>query len=237
MKYLFVTRTVVAAAVAALCIGSAHAQTLYTETFEAAPLSNAGYYPSSTVTNTGLQVLAGPVAIADGGPGQGHVLNLFSGSYASNYDPATNVGYSTVSSLATFDLLAGYTYTLSYDYSRGFGAGGNGPFATSLIASFGSHSASYDDVTGFYYGPNWQAGALSFTQATTELGAHVNFTATAPGGYSGMAIDNISLIGLAPTTTPGIPGPQVPAVPEPSSYALMLAGLGTAGWFARRRKS
>ena len=224
----FVARAATAAAVALLCAGSAQAATLYTETYTAAPLSNASYGTGTTVPNTGLVVTAGYVAIADGGAGYGNELNLFSGFYSNNYVSATDIGYSTVSSLATFDLLAGYTYTLSYDYSRGFGAGGNGPFKTSLIAAFGSHTATYDDVTGFYVGFDWQPGSITFTQATTQLGAHVSFTASG-GGYSSMAVDNISLIGLPPTVLPVTP------VPEPSTWALMLAGLGLASWFAKRR--
>ncbi|GEM_PF-2575467 len=34
-----------------------------------------------------------------------------------------------------------------------------------------------------------------------------------------------------------VPVPQVPAVPEPDAYALMLAGLGVLSWVARRRRA
>jgi hypothetical protein len=30
---------------------------------------------------------------------------------------------------------------------------------------------------------------------------------------------------------------HVAAIPEPETYALMLAGLGLVGWMARRRKA
>jgi hypothetical protein len=241
-RLLLVGAVAVSAAVAQ---APAHADPLYTETFENAPLSNAHYDAVSTITNTGLEVTAGVGAIFDGGPGQGHALNLFSGWYSPNFGyGSTETSYSTVSSLATFDLIAGYTYTLSYDYSRGFGSGGNGPFPTSLIASFGSHSATYDDVAGFYYGFDWQAGTVTFVQAPTELGAHLSFSAVAPAGYSSMAIDNISLVGLAPAIGGSgggsgggdLPGGSVPAVPEPETYAMMLAGLGAVGFMSRRRK-
>jgi hypothetical protein len=133
-----------------------------------------------------------------------------------------------VSSVASFDLRAGYTYTLSFDYSRQTFSAGNGPFDTSLIGSLGTHSVTYHDVAGFYYGFDWQRGGLTWTQAANDAGAHVSFTALAPGGYSGMLVDNISMVGLPPVVSQ--------PVPEPETWALMLAGLTLSGWMARRRR-
>ncbi len=71
---------------------------------------------------------------------------------------------------------------------------------------------------------------MTWTQGADDLGAHVTFTAMAPAGYSGMLVDNISMVGLPPE--PLVPSP----IPEPETYALMLAGLGAIGWVARRRR-
>ena len=148
-------------------------------------------------------------------PGRGNYLDLFSGWYSSNFSNVTNLGSTTVVSVAAFDLLAGYTYTLSFDYSRQTFSAGNGPFDTSLIGSLGSHSVTYNDVAGFYYGFDWQR-RLTWTQGTDELGAHVTFTAFGPGGYSGMAVDNISMVGLPPAV--------ITPVPEPGTVALLAGG-------------
>jgi hypothetical protein len=43
-------------------------------------------------------------------------------------------------------------------------------------------------------------------------------------GLDNLAFDNVTAV------------PMTPAVPEPESYALMLAGLGALGWATRRRR-
>ncbi len=213
---------VMLAAAAALSLGPVRADTLFTETFEGATVSNAAY-PIGQIPGTGIEIVAGNGWIAADDT-HGHVLDLGSGWYAPNFDPDANVGSSTARSVAGFDLHAGSTYVLTFDYSRQLFSACNGPFDTALTVAVGDHSVTYHDVAGFYYGPDWTAGSLTFVSAADQLGAHVVITASGPGGYSGMNIDNIAWAGL--------PAP----VPEPASAALLLVGLGMGGVAVLRRR-
>lgn len=212
----------VLAAAAALSLGPAQAATLLAETFEGAAASNAAY-PIGQIPGTGIEIVEGNGWIAPDAT-HGNVLDLGSGWYAPNYDPIANIGSSTARSVAGFDLHAGTVYTLTFDYSRQAFSAGNGPFDTALTVAVGGHSVSYSDVVGFYYGPDWAPGSLTFAPVADELGMHVVITAAGPGGYSGIMIDNISWVGV----------PAAP-VPEPASSALLLAGAGFAGAAALRR--
>jgi hypothetical protein len=51
---------------------------------------------------------------------------------------------------------------------------------------------------------------------------------------SGLAFDGITIAGVPIEEVPTVP--TVPSIPEPSTYALMIAGLGAVGWMARRRR-
>ena len=197
------------------------------ETFEGATASNAAV-PPGPIAGTGFELLAGTAWVAPSNvPAHGNVLDLASGWYASTMDYTASVGYTTVQTISTFDLLAGYTYTLGFDYSRQAFSAGNGPFDTSLIASLGGFSQTFHDVVGFFYGESWSTATLTWTQAVTQLGQRITFTASGPGGYSGMDIDNVAMAGLPPVLAP---------VPEPETWAMLLAGLALVGRRMRRRR-
>jgi hypothetical protein len=201
----FVSKCFVLVAAASFAAG-ASAQTLTTETFEGATAIGLQSAPAD-FSGTEFKLTSGLGAVLGGigGAGQGnYVLQLYGGQ---------NFGSSTATSTQSFDLLAGHAYTISFDYSRGYIPFGNGPFDSKLTVALGNHQVEFNDTTGFFLPQNWTGGALTFTSAADEPGAQLVLTVSGPqGGYSGMAIDNITVVAVS-------------AVPEPGTAAMVLAGL------------
>jgi PEP-CTERM motif len=134
---------------------------------------------------------------------------------------ATNTP-SVIESKTSFDLLAGSTYTLTFGaLLQGFAA--TDPAQTTFTVSLGSFSRL---LTSTGAGETY---SLSYTPVANQSGVRLGFaSASFPDAYHGAVIDNILL-----TSTPGA---VVPQVPEPGTYALMLAGLAAVGLVAGRRR-
>lgn len=119
----------------------------------------------------------------------------------------------------SFSVVAGQRYNLSFDMARN----SSGPAGQGVAVSFGG-------VAGNFYSTaaasnTLSSNTLSFTAASTGL-ATLSFASAAKAGtpfdnFSGAVIDNVSVMA---------------AVPEPETYAMLLAGLGLMG-FLRRRKA
>jgi hypothetical protein len=108
------------------------------------------------------------------------------------------------------DLIGGMTYLLSFDLA----GSQRGTLAETVHVNFGSAAATYTlDSTSLF-----STHALSFTPVAN--GTYSLSYLDVSGDNRGLFLDNVS----------------VAAVPEPKTYAMLLAGLGLLGFAARRKK-
>ena len=181
------------------------------------PIGN--FYNGGTGTNYGVGFSPATLAIVDqdaGGTGN-----------IANEPTADTVMFFLDSNNATLNYAAGFTTGFSFWYSSSTAANVNvwsGLGATgSLLGSISLTSQFADNCAGDPSGQfcNWSMGGVSFagTAKSIDFGGTANQT----------AFDNITL-GSATA-------PITPAVPEPETYAMLLAGLGVIGAIARRRNA
>ncbi|WP_290872716.1 FxDxF family PEP-CTERM protein [Aquabacterium sp.] len=153
-----------------------------------------------------------------------HLLGAAALSFASVGAFADSLTFTLEDGVLTADIVGSgttsYTFSLGSDYT--FDSGITSSTVTlksktvgSVISSVTLDGQSFDLTTS-------ASGTTTFYNASLSdyllgTGSHT-LTVTATGAYAGVA-----------TLTP--------AVPEPESMALALAGLGVAGFVARRRKS
>lgn len=112
---------------------------------------------------------------------------------------------------------------------------------------FGSRDFTYAQEEPAIEGRGYAAGTRIASGEVYEpliASARSNFTAADGSGGSiggGGASGGFDRSGggtpTIDTGTPGVVVPPIPAVPEPETYAMLLAGLGLVGFAARRRKN
>jgi hypothetical protein len=208
-------------------------QTLVGSSFDGNdPFTESGFLTKASFANGGSAVPSQLNGVSPAGYGIYGVFSAtgtataFGGGILANFstlnltlwaDPGQDTTLTFVGGVATRGGTLGddgilATYTLQTGQAHVFGGLANGDFDTILNMTRTSLGNS------FFVAPNPFYTLENFggnTQTITGASLTESFTATATGAGTELFIAQ---------------------VPEPETYALMLAGLGVIGWVARRRK-
>jgi hypothetical protein len=196
----------------------------YTGTFQSAAYKFAAvYYSAAAATTTGATgtddqdpywVMASLNA-KDSSDG-GHFIAI-------DGDP----GFSAVLSQTISGLTIGHTYTLSFLQAGAQEDDKFGDTTDSWRVTFGGQTQTSALMTNTTHGwTDWMSQSMTFT--ATSASQILSFLAVGtPTGLPPVSLlDGVSLVDST-----------VPAVPEPSSWAMLLAGVGAMGFMMRKRRS
>ena len=132
-----------------------------------------------------------------------------SGDYQGVFGPVDSTGGIT----QVLNTVAGQNYTISLWLAN---LGNHAPNYASI--SFGGQTLqTFSDAGGFAY--------TNLTYSAVATGAQTALTFTFRNGPSYFIMDDVSVSGLEGT----------PAVPEPATWGMMIAGFGVVGASLRRR--
>jgi choice-of-anchor C domain-containing protein len=197
--------TIVAAAVAMLFAGAASAAIVVNGSFEQGPRSG-----NFSTYGTGSTAITGWTVTAGS---VDHIARYWTASDGLRSLDLSGTQAGTIAQM--IPTIAGTRYTVSFDIS----SNPDRSSVKSMLVGFGSATPTAVTFTGpIQRALVWTPVALQFvaTASTTSL----SFKSTTPGAW-GIALDNVEV-------TAG-------GVPEPATWALLIAGFGLVGARLRRR--
>jgi hypothetical protein len=160
---------------------------------------------------------------ATGGVDNGAVNSPTGGNFIAAYgDGFPDIGQ-------TLNGLKAGQYTVSFDWAGAQDSVFTGPSAERWEVQLGGAPSQF---TSFYYNPEhgfsgWQHETFTFTVAAGDSALWFTAWGHGDGGAPFCLLDGISVqaVGVSPQ-----------AVPEPETWALMIAGLGVVGLMLSRRR-
>ncbi len=109
------------------------------------------------------------------------------------------------------------------------------PDAVDVQFSFTAGSGvSFSSFTIDYLGGG--GSPIAFTGTVTSSGISIDIPAGLPSGAYQVDVVGTAVAGSTYTGSVSVTTEGAAPVPEPSSYALLAAGLGAVGWILRRRR-
>lgn len=205
-----------AIAIAALSLGAAHAATVQTTDFIAAPAHFNGFEGMPDTGTFGASYVEDGILVTQVNGQSNDIWTSYTywGAQGARawYPNGGDNGYTSIkmqdgSQFGDIGFLAGSGYygstnlTLYYELALGGSVVQSGSIAEAYAAHWlGFSGGGFDEV---------------------RVRDNNSFTSSLTGGYNAFAVDSIKV--AAP-------------VPEPETYALMLAGLAAVGFMARRRR-
>jgi len=179
---------------------------------------------SASTTLTGWTVVGGEIAVLK--TPNAYSLAASVGNNFLDLAGYSNAGFPKGLSQVLNGLTAGQTYAFSMDLGIRNGAcvsGGDnchGPVQAS--ATIGSTSQTFTEASAVA-GNVWGTFGFNFVATGPSMTLTIDGVSL-PAGNEFIGLDNVSVT------------PAVAAVPEPETYALLLAGLALVGTFGRRAR-
>ncbi|CAM5797871.1 PEPxxWA-CTERM sorting domain-containing protein [Rhizobacter fulvus] len=136
-------------------------------------------------------------------------------------------GFSAVLSQTISGLTVGHTYTLSFLMAGAQEDDKFGNTTDSWRVTFGNQTRDSTIITNTTHGfTDWISQSMTFTASSTSQILSFLAVGTPTGLPPVSLLDGVSLVDST-----------VPAVPEPSSWAMLLAGVGAMGFMLRKRNN